>query len=172
MKVTIEMDLNLTQYYRSRYTALDLLAAFGGFMGIFRWIFGQFMAAWNFRALDNYMISKLYRAAAPEDAEKAGGADKVFTRSRLPHCRAYLASYVPSCLAFCRSGMSRKERLRAKANSRLKKETDIVQMVKSIRFLTRAVNQLLSSSQRHKIKDQTSLLTMGDTSFEEQTQAD
>ena len=48
INVTFEMDLDRTDYSRSRYTALDLLAAFGGFMGIFRWIFGTFMQAWNF----------------------------------------------------------------------------------------------------------------------------
>ena len=48
VSITLEMDLSMTEYNRTRYTALDLLAAFGGFMGIFRWIFGTFMAAWNF----------------------------------------------------------------------------------------------------------------------------
>jgi len=48
LKVTVEMDLNRIENHRTRYTLLDLLAAFGGFMGIFRWIFGNFMAAWNF----------------------------------------------------------------------------------------------------------------------------
>ena len=60
-QVTIEMDLDRVDNHRTRYTVLDLLAAFGGFMGIFRWIFGTFMAAWNFQALDNFMVSQLYQ---------------------------------------------------------------------------------------------------------------
>ena len=56
------MNLSRMDFSRSRYTGLDLLAAFGGFMGIFRWIFGTFMAAWNFNALDNFMVSHLYKA--------------------------------------------------------------------------------------------------------------
>ena len=30
-------------------------------MGIFRWLFTSFMAAWNTNALDNFIVSKLYR---------------------------------------------------------------------------------------------------------------
>ena len=63
-RVTVEMSLDRTDSQRTRYTVLDLLAAFGGFMGIFRWVFGHFMAAWNYQALDNYMVSQLYRAGA------------------------------------------------------------------------------------------------------------
>ena len=61
-RITIEMSLDKTVNHRTRYTILDLLAAFGGFMGIFRWIFGQFMIAWNFQALDNFLVSNLYQA--------------------------------------------------------------------------------------------------------------
>ena len=61
MMVTIEMDLNRMEYSRTRYTVLDLLAQFGGFIGIWGRIFGFFMAAWNFNALQNYMVSRLYK---------------------------------------------------------------------------------------------------------------
>ena len=42
MMIPVEMDLNVTALLRTRYTALDLMAQFGGFMGIFRWIFTTF----------------------------------------------------------------------------------------------------------------------------------
>ena len=61
IKITFERDLNKKIYSRRRFNTLDLLAQFGGFMGIFRWIFGTFMAAWNTNALDNFMVSKLYQ---------------------------------------------------------------------------------------------------------------
>ena len=61
VEVTIEMDLDRLDVSRTRYNILDLLAQFGGFMGIFRWIFTVFMAAWNTNALDNFMVSKLYK---------------------------------------------------------------------------------------------------------------
>ena len=55
------MDLNTIDYSRKRFTVLDLFASFGGFMGIFRWIFSSFMGIWNFQSLDNFMVSKLYK---------------------------------------------------------------------------------------------------------------
>ena len=62
--VTIEMDLSRMDYKRTRYTVLDLLANFGGFIGIWGKIFAFMMAAWNFHALDNYMVSRLYKMRA------------------------------------------------------------------------------------------------------------
>ena len=61
MMVSVEMDLNRMEYSRTRYTVLDLLAQFGGFIGIWGRIFGFFMAAWNFNALQNYLVSRLYK---------------------------------------------------------------------------------------------------------------
>jgi len=55
------MNLDSLDYARHRYTVLDVLAAFGGFMGIWRWIFSNYMAAWNTNALDNFMASKLFK---------------------------------------------------------------------------------------------------------------
>ena len=51
VSVTLEMDLDTLVYARARYTVLDLLASFGGFIGIWGRIFGYFMAMWNFNAL-------------------------------------------------------------------------------------------------------------------------
>ena len=59
--VAIGRSLNALNYSRVRFNFLDVLAAFGGFMGIWRWLFTTFMAAWNTNALDNFMVSKLYK---------------------------------------------------------------------------------------------------------------
>ena len=67
LSVTIEMDLNKMEYSRSRYTVLDLLANFGGFIGIWGKIFAFLMTAWNFHALDNYMVSRLYKMRIEEE---------------------------------------------------------------------------------------------------------
>ena len=89
MRVTVEMSLDRLDYSRVRYNLLDLLAQFGGFMGIFRWIFTTFMVAWNTNALENFMVSKLYKV---KDAEEEVSLE----RSRWPHCGEYLISWVPS----------------------------------------------------------------------------
>ena len=61
MSVTINMNLDMISYSRVRYNFLDVLAAFGGFMGVWRWIFTTFIGAWNTNALDNFMVSKLFQ---------------------------------------------------------------------------------------------------------------
>ena len=67
--ITLEMDLNLWEIDRARYTILDVLAAFGGFIGIWGRIFGYFMTIWNFNALPNYMVSRLYKIRKREGFE-------------------------------------------------------------------------------------------------------
>ena len=71
VEVTFEMELDRIEISRSRFTGLDLLAQFGGFMGIFRWIFTTFMAAWNTNALDNFMVTKLYKVRSSADEDKS-----------------------------------------------------------------------------------------------------
>ena len=61
VEVAFEMSLDLKKYSRTRYNFLDVLANVGGFMGIFRWIFTVFMGAWNTNALDNFLITKLFK---------------------------------------------------------------------------------------------------------------
>ena len=130
INVTIEMDLNRVEYSRTRYTVLDLLAAFGGFMGIFRWIFGTFMQAWNFQALDNFLISKLYQAKLAN--KKAFNQVEALERSRLPHIGAYMLSWVPTCLqSNCCVKRQGKDLVRAKARKRLGQEMDIVHLIRT-----------------------------------------
>ena len=99
-RVTFERHLDRFVYSRTRYTVLDLLANFGGFMGIFRWIFGTFMGAWNTNGLDNFMITKLYKMQEPE--QKVKGDASPFVRSRWPHLMTYLLSWVPSPFVGCK----------------------------------------------------------------------
>ena len=77
------MNLDRLDYSRSRYNFLDVLAAFGGFMGIWRWIFTTFMAAWNTNALDNFMISKLFKV--DQQNNNSHKRDYNLERSKYPH---------------------------------------------------------------------------------------
>ena len=126
--VAIEMNLDSLNYSRSRYNFLDLLAAFGGFMGIWRWIFTTFMAAWNTNALDNFMVSKLYKVQK-QDQTKADskGIEDGLERSRWPHLGDYFLSCLPSCLHFCKK--SEKEKSRAKARALLTREMNMVHLL-------------------------------------------
>ena len=69
LSVTVEMDLNRIELERSRYTTFDLLADVGGLSGMFASIFAVLMTVWNYNALDNYMVTKLFKVqrTAPND---------------------------------------------------------------------------------------------------------
>lgn len=70
LSITIEMDLNRIEFSRSRYTFFDLLSDVGGLSGMFASIFAIFMAIWNFNALDDYFVEKLYNVRAKEQGQQ------------------------------------------------------------------------------------------------------
>ena len=67
ISVTIEMDLNATQYERKVYTVFDMLSDVGGLSGICITVFGIVSSIWNFNAFDNYMVSRLFKIKKPQD---------------------------------------------------------------------------------------------------------
>ena len=156
MQISIEMDLNRMHYSRARYTVLDALAQFGGFIGIFGKIFGFFMAAWNFNALSNYMVTRLYKTS--EDAEKSGEGEQPFHRSNFPHCGDYLLSWVPSPLVCCKKDA--KEKAKVKARQSLSNEMDMVQEIQQKRFIVAALDTLLTKTQIAQLRKQTRFKTV------------
>ena len=131
LTIAIEMHQDSLTYARTRYSFLDVLANFGGFMGIWRWIFTTFMAAWNTNALDNFMVSKLYKAkgqitAAENDDEDNDNGERL-ERSRWPHLGDYFMSCVPSCLVCCKK--SEKAKAKAKARALLTREMNMVHLL-------------------------------------------
>ena len=108
-------------------------------MGLFRWIFGSFLGIWNFNALDNFMVSKLYKVRKPSSSKKvqinpvkktaSPAALKVFERSRCPHLKDYLLSWIPTVSVCCKK--KGKEKARARARSLMAKELNMVELLKS-----------------------------------------
>ena len=125
IQLTIEMDLNRMEYHRSRYTVLDLLAQFGGFIGIFGRLFGYFMAAWNFNALEKFLVTRLFQMSGDDDEEP-----RKFQRSMMPDFRNYAMSWVPTCLACkcCKKGNKGAQAM-AVAQKKLANEMDIIKMI-------------------------------------------
>ena len=74
ISITIEMDLNLTNYERTLYTLFDLLSDIGGLSGILFTLLAFFVRSWNFNSFDNMMASHLYQIKKkPEDFDKVDG---------------------------------------------------------------------------------------------------
>lgn len=161
IKVTFEMSLDTIMFSRRRYNALDLLAQFGGFMGIFRWIFTTFIAAWNTNALENFMASKLYKVKVSTTRQQdqsrpsgPGGKDEEsewdLMRSRWPLLDEYLLSWVPLAHRCCKKRGS-KARFAA-ARAQLSKEMNLVQMIKANRYYRKALDKLLNHELKVRIR--------------------
>ena len=61
LSITFEMSLDLITYEREVYTFLMLLSDIGGLAGALITLMSLFMTLWNFKAFDNYLVSKLFR---------------------------------------------------------------------------------------------------------------
>jgi len=61
LSITFEMSLDLITYEREVYTFLMMLSDIGGLAGALVTLLSLFMTLWNFKAFDNYLVSKLFR---------------------------------------------------------------------------------------------------------------
>ena len=61
VSITVEMEQDRIDFARTRYTVFDLLADVGGLSGMFASTFAVVMTVWNFNALDNYMVTQLFK---------------------------------------------------------------------------------------------------------------
>ena len=52
-----------------KYTFFDLLAEFGGFVCLFGSLIALFMGFWNYRSIQNSMISRLYKMRNAQSEE-------------------------------------------------------------------------------------------------------
>ena len=146
ISVTLEMDLSLTQYQRNVYTLFDWLSDIGGLSGMLFSLFALFMAAWNYNQFDNYMVHRLFKMKKPDDQIDA--STPYFLRSEYikadfyPNLLDWLLSFFPeACSNKCKR--SRRWNTQAKAREKLEKETNIVEILKSLRYFSAAMRILL-----------------------------
>ena len=70
VSVSFEMDLNMMHFERKLYTVFDMLSDVGGLLGILVTITAVFSGMWNFQALDNFMVSRLFKIKRPKEPIK------------------------------------------------------------------------------------------------------
>ena len=124
-----------------------------------------FMAAWNFNFFDNHMVTRLYKMEKSEADKQV--YKKYFERSDFMHPRKlynpreYLLSKVPKkfkCCACCRP--SRLEKGFERGRELLTKETNIIEIIKSRRYFTRALRLLLTKDQRMRLKERSRYISL------------
>ena len=99
LSITFEMSLDVVEYEREVYTFLMMLSDIGGLAGALVTLLSLFMALWNFKAFDNYLVSKLYRVRRQDEAigEHTSFYDKseYIKLSSFPNCGELLRCLFP-----------------------------------------------------------------------------
>ena len=71
LSITLEMDLDVSHIERDVYTFFDMLSDVGGLTGILTTLFSFLASIWNFEALDDFMVSRLFKIKRPAESFKA-----------------------------------------------------------------------------------------------------
>ena len=59
--LTIEMDFDIIQFKRQGYHIFDFISDIGGIQSILISVFASLVSIWNYKMLDNYLVSHLYK---------------------------------------------------------------------------------------------------------------
>ena len=132
---------------RSGYTILDILADVGGLQGILISGIALLLNICNFNFLDNYLVSKLFKLTNNAKKSETTSIDPSKTNSVKEYCVKQL---LPSKLVCCRR--TSRQRALDQAMGRLAKEVDIVEMIRSRRFLHLALERLLDKQTIQELK--------------------
>ena len=69
--IVFEMNLDLEAISRTGYSVLDMLSDVGGVEAILVNFFGIMLGFWNYKSLDNYLVSRLYQLSNSVDSQKS-----------------------------------------------------------------------------------------------------
>ena len=133
-----------------------MLSDVGGIQGILISTFSMFLTLLNYKYFDQFMASKLYKIKR-EDADEVQQSKKdyfqrstFFKPTKYGNLRLYMMDLLPSKCVCCRR--NRQERGIIKAMEAMDKEIDIVELIKSRRFMKMAIRKLLSDRVRMELK--------------------
>ena len=142
----IERSLDLLKVERRVSTLTDLMSDVGGVFGLLVMFGRVFSRLWNFNSFNNFLVSRLYKIMKPKEKLKENTSyfnrSEFFTKSNLPQCLTFLCRY-----------RTRKEIAMRKAREKLNEELNIVQNIKSWRYMERALQKLLTRNKRLKMKE-------------------
>lgn len=154
---------------REVYTILDLLSDIGGLQGSLVTVIGFFLSVWNYKSVESYMVSRLFRGAqgggvAATATQQRGQSQNNLAQSESVWTSATLFFFnnccVPNRFLCCRRKQERFALLE-KAHTMLESELDFVQMIRLQRSLYAALQHLLEPAVFNEIKRQSQYRTVG-----------
>jgi len=150
LSLTIEVDLNVFELERTTYTYFDLLSDVGGLSSIVCTFFAMILRFWNHNSFDNMMAISLFKVKnlTPTYSDKAS----YMKESKTPYCKELLMSLLPSCCICCK--LDREELALAKAREKLNFETNIIDIVRTWRYMKLALKHLLPKHTRDALMEE------------------
>ena len=134
------MNYDLTIIERDGYTILDVLSDVGGLQGILISAIAVVLNIINHNQLENYLVSKLFKAEAVSLADK-----------QIENIKEYCLGILPDKLVCC--AKRRKQIAMDTARTALEKEMDVIELIRSLRFVHRALKHLLSPTLHKKLQE-------------------
>ena len=140
--ILIQMNMDQTLIERNGYTILDLLSDVGGLQGILTSGIYIILGILNHNHLSNYLVSRLFKSS-----ETHRHLTTSSTESMKNFC---LSKCLPRKLACC--SRERKQRVMEQALAALEKEVQVINLIRSRRFVHRALKHLLDPALRKELK--------------------
>ena len=155
MDITIEMNLDQGILARTGYTFLDVLSDVGGIQSLVASAITFWLGAWNYKHFDNFMAAALFKVKREPNASQKDGT-KMIRPTSYCNILEFFIDMIP-IFCFCKGCSSKSVRMRRieKARREMAKEINIVEIIKSRRMISRALELLLPESKLKELKEST-----------------
>lgn len=152
------MDLSKRIIARAGYTVLDWVSDIGGIQGMLISGVALFMGFWNHNMLENHLVSRLFKVERVREGKGStiSRDNEFFARYRfikmMPTLSQSFVEYVKEmipgwlcCSKCCKPG--RYYAGFAKGRQKLQKESNIIEILKKLRYFEIALQELLTKQQ-------------------------
>ncbi len=134
---------------------LDLFSDIGGFHGMLILSLAMISNIWNHNNFANFLVSRLFKISRPKN--EADSEEIYFKKTEFidtgnfPYFLECFRSLIPRSEKCCK--LNRREIAMKKARQKLEQEINIIEIVKSWRYFSRAIHHLLPEKKREHFKE-------------------
>ena len=160
MNLSVEMNLDQLFIAREGYTFLEVLSDVGGLEGLLLSFTAAILVIFNHNNFDNYLASRLYKVKDDSESDSSPGGDSnsgfFLEPTKFCNIYEYMLDTIPSRLKCKRCNNCRKPRKMEdieQARIQMAEEINIVEIIKSQRYVSMALRLLLSKTQRNILKE-------------------
>ena len=156
MALGIDMDLTRTVINRTNYTILDVMSDVGGLESVLASLVSFLLGALNYNNLNSQMISQLFKF--PGQGAKGAKKQVVYKSTMLGNAADYILDSLPSCFVCCKK--NRRQKQYEAALNRLQEETDIIKLIKQLRFVSKALEYVPLRKDKRKLIEETEFILL------------